>query len=107
MSDQPGLFAAPPPVAVIEQRTVAVADCDHCRRARAGLWGGYYSGCMSCRARLLARSLAAFDALGRKDKRDARELREATARALDSIPYTEARELVLDWFNHDRKESQA
>lgn len=100
MTDQTSLFARPP-AAVIESRVVAAADCEHCRRARAGVWGSYYTGCTSCRARLLARSLAASEALDPARGGDARELRAATARVLDMIPYGEARELVLGWWKSD------
>lgn len=81
-------------------------DCDDCRRAGCsgefGWWGGYHQHCDSCMARICARSLAAFHALDRKHGNgDAEPLRDLIRHVLPAIPYTQARQLVWEWWQID------
>jgi|GEM_PF-1561612 len=75
--------------------------CDHCTRARAGIWCGYLSTCTECVARALARSLHAFNALHDRGTGDRDELRQAIQRALPGIDYATARRMVWAWWQHD------
>lgn len=65
---------------------------------RGGLWHGYRDTCDECTARAIARSLAAFTAIRR---REPSELRELIARLLPRHPYEQAREMVWRWWRLD------
>ena len=82
-------------------------SCDHCDRARAGIWCGYASSCDECVGRALARSLHAFNALHPRGSRDREPLREAIQRALPGIDYATARRMVWQWWLHDHPDAKA
>lgn len=81
--------------------------CDHCTRARSGIWGGYLSTCSECIARALARSLHAFNALHPRGSQEREPLREAIQRALPNIDYAAARRMVWQWWLHDHPDAKA
>lgn len=81
--------------------------CEHCTRARAGIWCGYLSTCSECIARTLARSLHAFNALHDRGTGDRDELRQAILRALPGIDYAEACRMVRGWWKADRAMASA
>lgn len=81
--------------------------CEHCTRARAGIWCGYMANCSDCIARALARSLHAFNALHDRGTGDRDELRQAILRALPGIDYAAARRMVWQWWLHDHPDAKA
>ena len=91
------------PAAVAREFPVAAKTCDCCERARAGIWGTGYAACQGCRARSVARSLAAFDALDLAGNGDKEPLRELTARVLRDMPLKAARQAVMDWWAVDHR----
>ena len=79
------------------------ADCDKARAAVAH--GGYRSDCQGCTARAIARCLDAFNALhprGSRQPDDTTKLRELVARLMKQTEPKTARQMVMDWWRHDR-----
>ena len=96
MADLFTVEEAPIPVA-------ATKACECCAKARAGIWGTYHATCRGCRARSVARSLAAFDALDPAGTGDKEPIRELTARVLRDMPLKAARQAVMDWWAIDHR----
>jgi hypothetical protein len=79
--------------------------CDHCTRARAGVWHGQYdAACEGCCARSLARSLAGFNALHAHGSGDKMALQDLIVRNLPKLPYADARRSVWEWWLSDRSQ---
>ena len=80
--------------------------CDHCTRAKAGIWGGIQAKCRGCRARLIARAQAMFRVMtGRgctEEERKAarREVRDQIVRGL-GVTFEEGKPLVMTWWRID------
>ena len=72
--------------------------CEHCTKARAGMWCGYAAKCTGCAARAAARCIVVFEAVR---SRDASEMRELLGRVLPGMSYEEARAMVWDWWEVD------
>lgn len=83
------------------------AACEDCTRSRAGLWCGYRSTCADCTARVIARSLPAFNALHQRGNGDRQDLRDAISRAMPNTDAAEARRMVWAWWQHDQTPSIA
>jgi hypothetical protein len=75
--------------------------CPECTLARERAWHGIYIvACYGCRARGLARSQAAQQAVA---TRSAAALAEAVAAAMPSMPLAEAMQEVWDWWRVDHQ----
>lgn len=83
----------PPPIA---------DSCQDCRRALAGLWGGYDDRCQQCQARAVAGSLAAFNAMR---QRDPDELRDELRRIFPWLTIEQSGAMVMAWWQHDHPRS--
>jgi hypothetical protein len=78
-----------------------VNQCTECTLARERAWHGMYlTACLGCRARGLARSQWAQQAVA---SRSAAELAEAVAAAMPSMPLAEAMAAVWDWWRMDHR----
>lgn len=81
--------------------------CPDCDKARARVaYGGYRSDCQGCTARAIARCLDAFNALhpqGRRAGEDTLKLRELVGRLMTQTESRAGRQMVMDWWRHDRK----
>lgn len=80
-------------------------DCPECSLARERVWHGVYLvACYGCRARGLARSQWAQQAVV---SRKAAELAEAVAAAMPQMPLQEAMTMVWDWWRIDHHAAAA
>lgn len=80
------------------RRVTDSAVCEHCTKARDGVWCGYHARCIGCAARAAARCFVTFDAVR---TRNADGMRDLLGRVLPSMPYQTARALVLGWWAVD------
>ena len=80
--------------------------CPDCDRSRAGMWCGYSASCTDCKARAIARSLDAFNALDPRGSRARDPLRELIQRAIPDADYATARRKVWEWWLHDHPDAK-
>ena len=80
--------------------------CEACDKtlARAGQWHMYESECTGCRARAIARSMAAFSAI-ESDPPDPEPLRQLIKSVLPKMKYADARKAVWSWWELDHAEA--
>lgn len=78
-----------------------MTGCPDCTKARAGHWGGYSMGCQSCAARAIARSPAAFEALGARG--DTRALSAMVDHIMGDVPRGDAVAMVRAWFKQAKE----
>ena len=75
--------------------------CEHCERARKGMSALYDTKCRSCRARMVARTQDAWNALHPRGNRDTDALIATMRRSLHDVPEAEAKRMVWDWWKVD------
>lgn len=81
--------------------------CWACDEARTSGSGKYATGCTSCTARGIARSLAAFNALHPRGTGRNKDMVEMVDRMMPDVPTDQAQALVREWWSFDRQRTVA